>query len=308
MKIFHSLPEKVVAEQSIIVLGNFDGVHRGHQSLISLAVEKAKQQGLKSIALTFEPHPMKFLRPEKFPGLILTNNKKKQKINALGIDKAIFLPFDKNLASMAPEKFVELVLSRLNPYAIIIGFNYSYGYQGRGSAETLIKAGRKMGFSVEVLPPQKEGNELISSSAIRYALNKGDLEEARRLLGFWPILEGKVICGDRRGRTLGFPTANLDIDEDILLPPLGAYATRAILDHNVYLSVMNIGCKPTFGDENRLGVEVHLLDFEGDLYGKELELHMIKHLRPELKFANAQELVKQINADIDATRQLEKYL
>lgn len=308
MKTIYALPESSPAEQTIIALGNFDGVHRGHQALISRAIERAKETGGQSIIITFEPHPLKLLKPEQSPKLLLTNPRKATKIAELGADMLVFMPFTDALAAMSPDSFVKMLYQNFNPSFIIIGFDYTYGYQGQGNSDTLKAMGDKLGFTVEVLPPQKDGGELISSTGVREALAQGNIKQAYKLLGYWPILEGKVISGEKRGRKLGFPTANINILKEILLPRLGVYAAKAIVDQKPYQAVVNIGSKPTFSQKNLPTVEVHLLDFSRDIYGMKIELHLFKYLRSEKKFNDSLSLIQQIQTDIRLTRKGEEYL
>lgn len=302
MKILHSLPDTPLDNQTVIALGNFDGVHRGHQVLISRTVQMAQKIHGKSVVLTFDPHPLELLKPEAPVKLILTTKRKGIKIAGLGADLLLFLPFTHALASMAPDDFGTMIYRALRPVTIVVGFNYTYGYRGQGTPETLTALGRKLGFKVEVVPPQTDEGELISSTRIRQALVEGEIEKARQFLGYWPILEGKVVSGDGRGRNLGFPTANVEIPGNILLPRIGVYAAKCCVDEQSYLAVVNIGSKPTFKKEQSPLVEAHLLDFNGNIYGTELEIHLLKYLRPEKKFNHVESLKEQIAQDIRVAR------
>ncbi|NLL17425.1 MAG: bifunctional riboflavin kinase/FAD synthetase [Clostridia bacterium] len=308
MEILHALPDISYNKPSVIALGNFDGVHRGHQVLISRTVQKAKKIGGKSVVLTFNPHPLTLIRPEESPKLLITQQQKEAKIAELGADLLLFLPFTPEFAALSPDEFIAMIHRVLRPASVVIGFNYTYGYRGSGNADTLRNAGKKLGFEVEVVPPQKIGGELISSTKIRQALAEGDIKGARELLGYWPILAGKVGPGAQRGRELGFPTANVAIPEEIMLPRLGVYGAKCIIEERSYLSVVNIGIKPTFDQENKPVVEAHILDFQGDLYGRLVELHLFQYLRPEKRFPCADELMKQIAQDILVARSGSMYL
>jgi riboflavin kinase/FMN adenylyltransferase len=302
MEILHTLPNIPFNQPSVIALGNFDGVHRGHQVLISRTVQKAKQIGGRSVVLTFNPHPLTLIRPEQSPKLLITQQRKEAKIAELGADLLLFLPFTHELAAMSPDEFIAMIHRVLRPSSIIIGFNYTYGHRGSGNADTLRNAGKELGFEVEVVPPQKNGGELISSTKIRQALAEGDIKGAKELLGYWPILAGKVVPGDQRGRKLGFPTANVAVPEEILLPRLGVYGAKCIIGKKSYLSVVNIGIKPTFDQGNKPVVEAHILDFKGDLYGCLVELQLFQFLRPEKRFPCVAELLNQIEQDIRVAR------
>lgn len=302
MKILHSLPDTPLNNRTVVALGNFDGVHRGHQVLISRAVQLARQINGQSVVLTFDPHPLELLKPEAPTKLILTAKRKRIKIAELGADILLFLPFTRELASMAPDDFGTMIYQALRTSNIVVGFNYSYGYRGQGSPETLMALGQKLGFKVEIVPPQTDGGELISSTRIRQALVEGEVEKAKQFLGYWPILEGKVVSGDGRGRNLGFPTANVEIPGKILLPRVGVYAAKCCVGAQSYLAVVNIGSKPTFKKEQTPLVEAHLLDFNGNIYDQEIEIHLLKYLRPEKKFTNAESLKEQVARDIKVAR------
>lgn len=302
MKILHSLPDTPLNNKTVVALGNFDGVHRGHQVLISRAVQIARKIRGQSVVLTFDPHPLELLKPEAPTKLILTAKRKGIKIAELGADILLFLPFTRELASMAPDDFGTMIYKTLRTEAIVVGFNYSYGYRGQGTPETLTALGQQLGFKVEIVPPQTDGGELISSTRIRQALVDGEIEKAKQFLGYWPILEGKVVSGDGRGRNLGFATANVEIPSNILLPCIGVYAAKCYVEAQSYLAVVNIGSKPTFKKEQLPVVEAHLLDFNENIYGKELEIHLFKYLRPEKKFNNVESLKEQITQDIKVAR------
>jgi len=306
MEILRALPETPIADQTVVALGNFDGVHRGHQVLISRTVDLAREIRGKSVVLTFDPHPLQLLNPDEPVQLILTAERKSMKIAQLGADILLLLPFTRQLALTAPDDFGTMIFKALRPAVIVVGFNYTYGYKGQGTPATLEALGRKLGFRVEVIPPQTDGGELISSTGIRQALREGNVEKARRFLGYWPVLEGTVMPGDGRGRKLGFPTANVAVPGPILLPRNGVYAARCRVEEQSFLGVVNIGCRPTFKQEQAPLVEAHLLDFRDNLYGKKLEIHLFKYLRSERKFGSAEELKKQIAQDIEDARLVAK--
>ncbi|HHX51158.1 MAG TPA: bifunctional riboflavin kinase/FAD synthetase [Clostridia bacterium] len=303
MKIYDYLPESIAdGRRTVVALGNFDGVHRGHRQLIKKSVQISKEKGCQSVVVTFEPHPLKLLQPHRAPDLLLTGQKKAEMIQKLGIDHLIFLPFTRELASLPPEDFIAMLSEKLHPLCIVVGFNNSFGQGGRGKPELLRFLGKRWGFEVEVIPPQNHEQELISSSNVRKALLEGKIDRAYHLLGYWPLLEGRVVPGDGRGRKLGFPTANLEVSADILIPKTGVYACRVRWDKSTGQGVINIGKRPTFGAEGKTGLELHLLDFQGDLYGQLLEVELCKFLRCERKFAAASDLVAQIGEDIQRAR------
>lgn len=308
MEILRALPDPPMVERTAVALGNFDGVHRGHQVLISRTVTLAREMQGQSVVLTFDPHPMHLLKPQEPVKLILTGRRKSRKIAELGTDVLVLLPFTRELASMGPDEFGTMIFEALKPAVIVVGFNYTYGYRGQGTPATLAALGRQLGFRVEVVPPQTEDGELISSTGVRQALMEGKVEKARRFLGYWPLLEGIVQPGDGRGKTLGFPTANVVVDGQVLLPRAGVYAAEVRVEGRSFLAVVNIGRRPTFKDDEALLVEAHLVDFSGNLYGRELEVHLLKYLRSEKKFADVGALKEQIAQDIRAAQQVARSL
>ncbi|MGI9952031.1 bifunctional riboflavin kinase/FAD synthetase [Moorellaceae bacterium AZ2] len=306
MKVYHGIGETTDVKGCCLALGNFDGVHRGHQALIGLVVEKARGKGVASVVLTFEPHPAVVLAPGASPDLLTTQIQKEELIAGLGVDYLYFLPFSSSVASLSPEDFVtDLLWPYFRPSLVAVGFNYSFGRGGRGKADLLKTLGREIGFEVVVLPPVRIGEQVVSSTAVREALAAGDLSLARELLGYWPTLAGKVVKGDRRGRTLGFPTANIAVPPEIKLPAYGVYACRMFLPDGTWRpGVANIGKRPTFGRGLSPTVEVYLLDFSGNLYGRQVRIELRFFLRPEKAFARREELIAQIDQDVRLAREL----
>ncbi|MCG0277266.1 MAG: bifunctional riboflavin kinase/FAD synthetase [Thermanaeromonas sp.] len=291
-----------------VALGNFDGVHRGHQKLIRTTVEKARQKGCPSVVITFDPHPALVLNPGEPPGLLTTKEQKIELIAGLGADFLYFLTFDLKLASLTPEAFVHQILwPYFCPSLVTVGFNYTFGRGGRGNPSLLSALGRELGFEVEVIPPVKLGERIVSSTAIREALAQGDVLLAKELLGYWPTLIGRVVSGEGRGRLLGFPTANIAVAPEVMLPAYGVYACRVGLPNGCWREgIVNIGKRPTFGPNLMPTVEVYLLDFSGSLYGEKLKVELRYFLRPEKAFASSDDLVEQIKIDIRRARQVLK--
>ncbi len=285
-------------------LGNFDGLHLGHQRLISDLVNKAKKDSGVPAVFTFYPHPMKVLNPEGAPPMLLSQQAKQKMIAGLGVEVLLLVPFTLDFASLAPEEFITEVLHReLMVRSVFIGYNYTFGKGGKGSPETLAGAGRKLGFGVHVIPPVAIGGTPVSSTLIRNLLGAGEVLEARKYLGYCPFAEGEVVVGEMRGRTLGFPTANIVLDGEILVPANGVYAVEVRVEGDNFLGVANIGVKPTFhGDGMIRNLEVHLLDFYGDLYGKKIKVYFTGRLRDEKRFSSPGELVEQIRIDISRAR------
>ncbi|HZO07858.1 MAG TPA: bifunctional riboflavin kinase/FAD synthetase, partial [Myxococcota bacterium] len=282
----------------------FDGVHRGHQALVAAAVARAHETGGAAVVLTFDPHPARVLRPEAAPSALSTLAQKEELVMALGIDRLVALAFDAQLAALSPAAFVrEVLASMLGARHVVVGESFRFGHERQGDARTLEALGGQEGFDVQVVPPVLHAGRPISSSRVRAALAAGDVREAALLLGRPYALDGRVVRGDGRGRTLGIPTANLR-SEDQLLPARGVYASRALVPSGEWrTAVVNIGERPTFGG-TQLVVEAHLLDFAGDLYDARVRLSFHARLRGEERFPSAQALVERIQADVRAAREL----
>lgn len=290
---------------SVVTIGNFDGIHLGHARLIRRTVQEAKERGVPSVVLTFLPHPKAVLQQDS-PPMLLTREDREARLAALGIDYLVYWPFSEALANMSPEEFVEEVLVRyFRPKAVCVGFNFTFGHQGKGTASTLVELGEKYGFNTWIEPPVTVDGITVSSSAVRQALGRGDILTARKLLGYWPYLRGQIVRGDRRGRQLGFPTANLELPRDIVCPAIGVYAAFVQVEASRFAAVLNIGRRPTFGDGLPLILEAHLLDYNGgDLYGQELTVEFRLRLREERRFCSPEELKIQLSEDVEKARSL----
>ncbi len=281
-----------------LALGNFDGIHMGHKELINQVVSHAQANQGIAAAFIFEPHPIKVLHPEKAPKMLVTAERKAHLLKELGLDILIYQEFTRDISCWTPEHFAqEILVDKLAAQKVFVGFNYSFGHKGRGTPEMLGLLGKELGFDVQVIPPVEVQGHLVSSSLIRQLLKSGDIPNAAAMLGYEPMLRAQVVPGENRGASLGFPTANLKFSEDLIIPGPGVYAARIIIDQKVYKSVVNIGTKPTFHDNYPLTVEVHIIDFSGDVYGAEIELVFVSKIRDEKKFAGIQELVEQIRKD-----------
>lgn len=300
MKVINSLPELEQAKlhNLVVALGNFDGVHLGHRKLITEAVRKAKEINGLSAVLTFEPHPLKVLAPERFPKLLNTLNQRIRHFASLGVDIVILLPFTRDLASSSPRHFAEQILfGRMHVAHVFVGFNYSFGHGGKGDPSRLRELGLQLGFAVSVVEPLEINGILVSSTEIRQFLERGDVEQAEHFLGYWPSLPGVVVSGDQRGRTIGFPTANVEPPEDLLVPANGVYAAWIELEDGMHPSMVNIGSIPTFKDWNETTIEAHIFNFQRDLYDQEVEVYFRHRLRDERKFNGVEELLKQLKDD-----------
>jgi riboflavin kinase/FMN adenylyltransferase len=281
---------------AVVAIGNFDGVHRGHRAVLNAAITRARALGRPAAALTFEPHPRTFLHPEE-PLFRLTPEPAKLRLLATtGLDGAIVLTFDAALASLTAEAFVTQILrGRLAVSGAAIGFNFFFGKNRAGSPEYLAAEGARHGFAVDIVPQLKDNGRPISSGPIRTALAQGRVEEAAAFLGYPWFVTGTVLTGDRRGRALGFPTANIRLDPHCRLRH-GIYAVRAGLAGARYEGVASFGRRPTFDNGAPL-LEVHLFDFACDLYGRTLDVAFIAWIREEERFESADDLVRRMHLD-----------
>jgi riboflavin kinase/FMN adenylyltransferase len=286
---------------SIITLGNFDGLHLGHQELIKKIIRRAKETGGLSMVVTFRPHPLKILAPEKCPPLISIYEEKIQLLEKLGIDVLVKIPFTLDFSAMEPRDFVKNILSDLlGVKEIYVGYNYRFGKGRKGNITMLRDLGQEFGFEVREVEQVSLEGEVISSTRIRQLLKKGEVENASRLLGRAYTLCGIVVKGDGRGRGLGFPTANIAAKHSII-PSNGVYAAKLFVRDSYYDGIVNIGMRPTF-DANSLAIEVHIFNFDEDIYGEEITLYFIHKIREEKKFQNAEALINQIKADIKVAK------
>ena len=281
-----------------LALGNFDGLHLGHKSLLEQMIHKAEQEKGISGAYIFEPHPSMVLFPEAAPRLLINAASKAKMLEVLGLDILIYQTFNLEIAQLSPEEFVEKVLvNHLHVKGVFIGFNYSFGCKGSGTPETMKQLGQRFGFEVSIIPPVKIKEEIVSSTLIRQNLDRGDIESCKEMLGYYPFVEGSVTNGEGRGKSIGYPTANLLVDENRNVPGLGVYAAYAVLPFGMYNAVINIGRKPTFHQKYPVTIEAHILDFYLDIYGSNMELILLTKIRDEKKFTSAAELIKQIDKD-----------
>lgn len=287
-----------------VTVGNFDGVHLGHQALAAVAVRDAGILGGTSVVLTFDPHPSRVLSPDRGPSALMTLAQKADVLRALGVDVLAILPFSRSVSDLPPEAFARLVLKgALGARLVVVGGNFRFGQGRRGDVSLLRQLGDSLAFRVEAVEPVLHEGSPISSTRIREALARGAVEAAGVLLGRPFAVEGLVVRGAGRGRTLGIPTANLE-SENETLPGRGVYAAVASLPQRLpWNAVVNVGRRPTFGG-GETTVEAHLLDFDQDLYGERLRLEFHHRLREERAFPGKDGLLVQIRADIDRARQL----
>jgi len=300
------IPEDLTG--AIVNIGNFDGVHLGHQEIFKKIVRQAEETHKKSVVITFDPHPVKIMKPGNGPPLITPTQQKLRLIDEAGIDITVCIPFTKEFAEISASDFVRNILvDKIGMKVAVVGYDYTFGHNREGNISLLKKMGRQLGFSVEVVEPVLKGNTIISSTTIRELVQKGSLSEAKNLLGRNYQICGTVVSGKNRGgRLLGFPTANLQLVDE-LTPKVGVYAVRVLIDDQIYNGLTNIGYDPTFGD-GPFSVETHILDFSQSLLGKTIRINFIKRLRDEKTFKTVKELSDQIGKDIIKARQLFKQI
>lgn len=284
-----------------LTVGSFDGVHLGHVDVIRRTVAAAAADGAQPALMTFEPHPRCVLDPANCPQSVTTLQEKLALVESLGIEHAIVMRFDRALASLLPQEFIDLLGPLMDVRRWVVGFDFAFGRERRGNAEWL----RSHGHAVDVVPPFTLNGKELHSSDVRRLVTISEMEEVTRLLGREYSMAGPVETGDKVGRRLGFPTANIGIEPNKLVPALGAYAGRAIAPEGKFIAALSVGYRPTFGG-TQLRVEAFLLDFEGDLYQQRLELRFVRSLHPDIKFPNTDELVEQLRKDVADTRRIVK--
>jgi riboflavin kinase/FMN adenylyltransferase len=290
-------------KETLLTIGVFDGVHIGHQRLLTYLRDEARRKNWLSGVITFKSHPEVVLSPENKLFWLNGLETRISLLRDLGIDLVVALPFSSELARLTARRFVQLLKEHMKMRGLVIGPDFALGKSREGDADKLRLLGKEMGFSVEVIPAVVLDGQVISSSAIRQALAQGDMKMVEKLVGRLFSLTGQVVSGDRRGRALGFPTANLDTEPEQALPDDGVYATIAHVDHELIPSVTNIGVRPTFGGGKRL-VETYLLDYEAELLGRRLTIDLVDKLRDEIRFNTIDELKAQMNRDVELARKV----
>ncbi|MFC1813641.1 bifunctional riboflavin kinase/FAD synthetase [Thermodesulfobacteriota bacterium] len=292
-------------DNAVITIGNFDGVHLGHQALFHSVIEKADEIGGTSIVMTFEPHPIRVLKKNGLPPLITLYDQKIELISNTGLDVLICVPFSREFASISANAFVEdMLVRRIGMKAIVVGEDYTFGRNREGNVNLLKTYARRLGFEViltDWIQISNNGLGRVSSTGVRNLVSTGKVAEAQKFLGRYYQIRGKVAPGrNRGGKLLGFPTANINLHDE-LCPKTGVYAVTIECMNTKYLGVANIGYSPTF-DDKKFSVEVHILDFQKNIYGQEIRVNFIERIRDEIKFSNISELSEQIRKDIEKTR------
>ena len=296
-----NIPEDLTG--SVITIGNFDGIHLGHREIFRKLVREARERNKKSVVITFDPHPQKIIHPERRPFFLLTPlNEKLRLIESCDVDAVILITFSIEFARITAEEFVENILwKKLRLSKLLVGYDYAFGKGKGGNAEFLKAYGKKLGFQVEEIGAVKTGGMISSSTGTRLAILDGNVKLASEMLGRPYGVSGTVVKGYRRGTDIGYPTANIKSEK--VIPATGVYAIIAELEGIRHSGVINIGYNPTFGNEE-ISAEVHLLDFEGDIYGRGITILFIDRLRDEIKFKGPEELARQIKRDIEIAREI----
>lgn len=284
------------AVRPVVTMGNFDGVHLGHQRAITLLLSRARELEVPAVALTFEPHPVSVLRPQNAPKRILTPKLKQEVLGSLGLDELVIIHFTEEFSRITADEFVASVLAaKLHVSELVLGGNFRFGHGREGDVDSLRKRGESYGFVVHEVPASEYEGEIISSSRIRKCLDEGAVDVAARMLGRPYFFEGEVVRGDGRGRLMGFPTANIKVKGDVLVGD-GVYVTDAVLGSERFHGMTHVGRRPTFGLEERM-VETHLFDFDRSVYGSPIRLYFHKRVRGTVRFSSAEALERQLRKD-----------
>ncbi len=307
MRVYRSIDE-VPADVRVVAIGTFDGVHVGHQHIIGDAVDAARKQGLRSMVITFHPHPLCVITPDKCPPILTPLNVKTDLIGQLDVDELLIIPFTEEFSHLPREQFCEMLFSsNLGAREVIVGSNFRFGFKAGGDTDYLREYGKQQGMEVRAEPLVTAGGKPISSTRIRNLLVEGELEEVREILSRPPSTHGKVVHGDKRGRTMGVRTANVEAMVECIFPGRGVYLADLYIGNDAYACLVNIGHNPTFcsTDEDvkeKMRIEAHILDFDRNLYGFNVRIDFLKRLRDEMKFDDPQDLIAQIKQDIAAAR------
>lgn len=295
-------------DNSVVTVGTFDGVHAGHHVLINRVVEKAKVVNGRSVIVTFDPHPREIINPGKDGIRLLTSlNERSELLADLGVDLMVVIPFDRDFSLLTSEEFIrDVIWEKIGVKKFIIGYDHQFGRNREGTIDTVMKVGRELGFGAHVVSKQEVEDRTVSSTVIRRALqDTGDVKLAANLLERSYMLHGTVIHGDKRGKTIGFPTANISVDDHRkIIPKMGVYAVKVRIEGKLYDGMMNIGVRPTFKGDELPTLEAHIFDFDGDIYGYQIQIRFIDWLRDEKKFSGIDELTEQLTRDMNAAKKL----
>lgn len=299
MKIFRDINEIKFDKRTVLTLGTFDGIHLGHQQIIRKVVECSEEFHLRNIVITFHPHPRKVINPELQIKLLTTSEEQIEILEKLGVQNLFVINFTKEFSELTPDEFIKnYLVEKIGLSRIVIGYDHHFGKGRGGDVNFLIASGKQYGFEILQIPPFIIDNEPVSSTKIRNELESGNINKVNRMLGRTYSFSGVVVEGDKRGRKLGYPTANISLsDEDKMLPQLGIYAVLVNIDGTEHKGLLSIGKRPTFYDDGKVIPEVYIYDFNNDIYGKEIKINLVEKLRGEEKFNTAEELIRQMDID-----------
>ncbi|EOU2057695.1 TPA: bifunctional riboflavin kinase/FAD synthetase [Clostridium perfringens] len=288
--------KRVVQKSTYVVLGSFDGIHKGHLALINKSNELSRKNDSLSMVYTFKNHPRKFINKAGAPKLLVTLHEKIRILEDLKVDLSSFVEFNKKFMELEPEEFIDNLIKNYNVRGIVVGFNYRFGHKNKGDVKLLKELCDLKGLELYIIDPFTYKSEVVSSTRIRKALSEGELEDANNMLGRYFSLNGEVVSGKKIGRTINFPTANLKNNDEIILPKIGVYYTNVEVDGEIYKGITSVGNNPTVNGKNTT-VETHILNFDEDIYGKHIKLYFISKIRNEKKFNSLEELKEQLIKD-----------
>ncbi|MFQ5610886.1 MAG: bifunctional riboflavin kinase/FAD synthetase [Anaerolineae bacterium] len=303
MQVYRNLSEVRLNSRSILTIGTYDGIHLGHQRIVTRLMKSARAHQVPGVLVTLHPHPRTVLVPDRPAALLTTPEEKIDVLAKLGLDILVILPFSKEFAQTSAREFIQILVDIFRPLEIWEGYNFGWGKNREGNIDLLQELGQAHNFKLSIIGPQEMASEVVSSTRIRGLLRAGEVREAASLLGRYPSLRGSVVPGAGRGRIIGFPTANLAVSPDRLLPADGVYAAFVWIDEQRYPGVANIGVRPSFNETERT-VEVHIFNFDRNIYDKPIQVDFVAHLRPEQKFESIEALNAQIRQDAVQARQL----
>lgn len=284
-------------DETYIALGSFDGLHKGHMTLINKVVDESLAAGYKSCVYTFKNHPLTVAKPEIAPKLIMDTKQKIHLLESKDVDMAVFVSFTKSYMEIKAEEFIKLLLDEYNAKGFVVGFNFKFGNDNKGDVKMLLELSKKYDFKVFVIEPELSKDDIISSTRIRTLISNGKIEQANDLL-FEPfMLRGTIIDGKKLGRTIGFPTANMSYNDKYILPKNGVYYTNIKIGGKVYKSISSIGYNPTVSDDKKVSIESYILDFDKEIYGETVSLYFLSYMRDEMKFKDLNELKNQLEKD-----------
>jgi riboflavin kinase/FMN adenylyltransferase len=310
VKVYKGFSGYSVVKKAVVTIGAFDGVHIGHQTIINRTVRIAKKLKGETVLVTFDPHPRLVLQKDAKVKLLTSINERINLLEKAGVEHLIIIPFDKSFSKQTSLDFVkEILVKKIGTKKLVIGYDHHFGNNREGSFGHLIKYGTLYGFDVEEIPPQEINDINISSTKIRDAVQEGDIEKASEYMGHPYSIAGVVVKGQQIGRRIGFPTANIKVEEvNKLIPKEGVYAVNVNFENKKFSGMLNIGYRPTVGKDNELSIEVHIFDFQKTIYGKQLTIELIKHVRNEIQFTNVNDLKKQLEQDLTESKIILKSL